>query len=316
MLWLNDEPFVVERYPNGEARLPVLEVPSQLHRIRMAWRSDEDLMHLVFLREYLKDIESAHYLAGTSTMAPLPELEIEYMPYSRMDRSQNGSAFTLRYVCELINSLRFSVIRVWEPHSAVTISQLANAEEVCVASRLLPRVLEELEFTENDCIVLPDKGAAVRYGARGRWYNCDVLVMEKERDFATGRITSLKFTEPPSLRVGARALIIDDLCSYGGTFSKAAELLRAEGVTFVYLLVAHLEMAALKGTLLRTPKMSGPYDDRGKRKAKRVDGVFATESLFRRGEHEVGEPFEQTPTGYINRSWGTFVRLYAREEWR
>lgn len=91
------------------------------------------------------------------------------------------------------------------------------------------------------------------------------LVGFKHRNFETGKIESLeivgqvdKITPRP-----AKAIIVDDLSSYGGTFVATADALREQGISEVYLLVAHAENSIFKGKLFE-----------------HVDKVFTTDSIL------------------------------------
>ena len=66
--------------------------------------------------------------------------------------------------------------------------------------------------------------------------------------------------------------IVDDICSYGGTFHAAAKALKAAGANRIVLVVSHCEDSILKG------KLFDPSE------TKLIDTVFTTDSIFR-GQH-------------------------------
>jgi ribose-phosphate pyrophosphokinase len=66
----------------------------------------------------------------------------------------------------------------------------------------------------------------------------------------------------PEEKVDAKVLMVDDLCSRGGTFITAAKVLRPV-FSHVYLVVAHLENTVHAGPLL---------DE--------IDGIFASDSIY------------------------------------
>ena len=89
-------------------------------------------------------------------------------------------------------------------------------------------------------LVFPDSGAGKRYFGFSDAH--PVLFGIKNRDFDTGKIGDVQFPEViPAL--GSRALIVDDLCSRGGTFTQAAKRLRDMGFAEVHLAVTHVEPA-------------------------------------------------------------------------
>src|SRR5437764_9384910 len=169
---------------------------------------------MMFLKNYLD-----HYSIRNT-------LIIYYMPYSRMDRSEGGSPFTLKYVANFINSLKFNSIQVIEPHSDVTCAVLDNATPNYINYNLLFDVMKQVRFEPNhDSIVFPDSGAQKRYSNLKFKHT---LIGNKKRDFETGRITSLDIIGEVG-KIGNKAIIVDDLSSYGGTFIMTAETLRKKG---------------------------------------------------------------------------------------
>lgn len=238
-------------YPNGEAVVPKFEpfghnwsVPT----VRLHWEDDRDLVHLALVRSVVRDYSSMRELA--------PKLFVDYMPYSRMDRAQDGYCFSLHVVAKQLNAMKWQSVQVVEPHSKKTLSLVGNSEPVWATAKLTPTVLELLAFDPAlDYVVLPDTGARERYEELMPTvldgYN--LVVLRKTRDFGSGKITGLEvdhrvlrgtLTTPPR-----KALIIDDLCSRGGTFVAAASLLRQLGASDVSLLVTHMEPAGLTGDL-------------------------------------------------------------------
>lgn len=105
---------------------------------------------------------------------------------------------------------------------------------------------KEIGFTENDHIVFPDKGAAARYANSGY---ANICIMEKKRNPTTGKIEDMRLKEG-KVNPGAKCIIIDDLCSKGGTFAWAGSILKSLGASEVYLIVSHCEETIFEGKLL------------------------------------------------------------------
>ena len=183
-------------------------------------------------------------------------LTIYYMPYSRMDRIEGNSAFTLKYTAALINALQFDTVTVIEPHSDVTLALLDRSKAEYPAITLLGEVVEEVGFErEQDYLFFPDAGAQKRYSKVNGYKQ---LVGYKARDFATGRIKSMDVVGQVE-RCDFKAIIVDDLCSYGGTFLLGAEKLRELGAAQVYLLVGHCENSIYDGKLLASGMIDRIY---------------------------------------------------------
>ena len=235
MIILNNKCIVTQEFPNKETKVKDFAQwikPSNF--LQFTYSCDADLIELLFVKKRLDQ----NNVSCT--------LWISYMPYSRMDRKIEGDLFTLKYICEFINSLNFQNVYVVEPHSSKTLELLNNSIAVYPALDWLPNVMNNLGFTSNDRIVFPDKGAALRYENAG--YD-NICVFDKTRNPQSGRIEnmSLKKGDIPK---GARCIIVDDLCSGGGTFLKAAEILKQMGASQIYLLVTHCESRVFSGKLL------------------------------------------------------------------
>lgn len=251
MIKLNGKEVVFEKFPNGETRLVESAIKNSLHgvnNVSFKYESDADLIQLLILKKYLDSLKCCC------------SLTIKYMPYSRMDRQENESAFTLKYITEFINSLNFIEVKIIEPHSDVSVALLNNVKAQYINFDILPRVLDEVGFEDEiDYIMFPDAGASKRYS---KMKMKNVVIGNKNRDFQTGEIKGLELQGSFNTG-GSKAVIVDDLSSYGGTFVRAAEALREQGIEKVYLLVAHAENSVFKGKL---------FDH--------IDHLFTTDSII------------------------------------
>lgn len=256
MIKLNGKPVNFTTFPNGETKLIEKSIHENvrallMNRLHFKYESDSDLIKLMLVKDFLDTLK-----VDTSIL-------IYYMPYSRMDRSENGSAFTLKSVTKFINSLNFYSVSVIEPHSDVTMALLDNAEAIMITHELLPAVMNEVEFNKDtDYVVFPDAGAQKRYS---KLHIDKTLVCFKERDFETGMITNLKLIGDSDVTAN-KALIVDDLSSKGGTFVLTAEALKARGFNEVYLLVGHAENSIFDGSMFN---IGSP-----------IDKIFTTDSIY------------------------------------
>lgn len=233
---LNGKEVLFEKFPNNETRLihTELDLSEISNCVHFKYEDDSDLIKLMLLKNYID--ESGAYSS----------LFIYYMPYSRMDRSENYSPFTLRYVANFINSLSFDGVFVVEPHSNVTPALLNNVRSWYINEDLVEEVIKiaNLDMTV-DYIMYPDAGAASRY--KNLKYS-NVIIGNKTRDFVTGEIKGLQLIG--DIKEGSKkVLILDDLSSYGGTFIHSSKALKEQGFEEVYLLVAHAENSIFKGEL-------------------------------------------------------------------
>lgn len=260
MILLNGKVVKFETFPNGETKLihtdldismdSHIEAVSVQNEVFFKYEDDKDLINLMFLKKYIDEFSVE------------ANLIISYMPYSRMDRSENDSPFTLKYVANFINSLNFYEVAVIEPHSDVTCALLNNTSPYYINFDLVESVKQLVGFNDKiDYIVFPDAGAQKRYA---KMEATNQLVGFKHRDFNTGKIESLKIIGDIHTTVSqSKAIIVDDLSSYGGTFVRTSQELKKLGVKEVYLLVAHAENSIFKGNLFN-----------------HIDKVFTTDSII------------------------------------
>jgi ribose-phosphate pyrophosphokinase len=226
-------------FPNGETlvngdQLSLLTDTFYINKIVFKFENDGDLIKLMFVKKYLEDKNLS------------ASLKIFYMPYSRMDRVEGNSVFTLKYVSNFINSLDFVKVEVIEPHSNVTMALLNKSYATYPTIELLETVIQEIGFNKNeDYLFFPDVGAMGRYKNVNGFKQ---LVAHKVRVFGTGEITSLDVMGKVD-KTGFKALIVDDLSSYGGTFIASAAKLKEMGASEIYLLVGHAEESIYKGKI-------------------------------------------------------------------
>lgn len=241
MILIDGREVQFETFPNGETLVvaeSIFDNVSVPQQIQFKYESDADLIKLMLVKRHL---DQSKFIVS-------PVLVIYYMPYSRMDRSENGSVFTLKYVADFINCLGFRKVFVIEPHSDVTCAVVNNSEPYYVNFDLLPKVEEMVGFNPaDDYLFFPDAGAQKRYAKLNGYKQ---LVGFKHRDFATGEIKSLEVVGKLSGGI-EKVIIVDDLSSYGGTFVHSATKLREMGFTKIYLLVAHAENSIFKKELLK-----------------------------------------------------------------
>lgn len=259
MLKFNGVELGLKQFPNGETLIngdEILTHMADFNTIVWKYEDDGDLIKLMFVKSYLDD----RRVRCTLT--------IYYMPYSRMDRIEGTSAFTLKYTAAFINQLNFESVTVIEPHSDVTLALIDRSIGKYPTIQLLEQVAEEIGFDIwQDYLFFPDAGAQKRYSKVEGYKQ---LVGFKARDFQTGQIKSLEVVGSVE-REGFTAIIVDDLCSYGGTFMLSAEKLREIGASRIYLLVAHCENSIFKGKILESDL---------------IDKVFTTDTILNQAGHE------------------------------
>lgn len=247
MIYLNKSKVEVSKFPNGETLInsEKIKLINGNNEIKVNFENDEDITHLIFLKGHLDELRIKC------------DLIFPYMPYSRMDRTEAVRVFTLKHLCRLINNLNFESVTIYEPHSDVSTALLDRVKIVDMSKIIAKEVLEALKNDEEEVyLVYPDAGAAKRYGKDISYEK--ILTANKERDFKTGYINRLEINGVTS-EAKFKAIIVDDLCSRGGTFILTAEKLKEMGATEIYLIVTHCENTIFDGDILKTDLITKVY---------------------------------------------------------
>lgn len=263
MLYLNNNKVEFITFPNQEKRLDLpLNFVNNLHENIALWdyETDASIFELLLFDEVMVKLKHNY------------KLVIGYMPYSRMDRTdERNTAFSLKVLIQLLSEQTSALKEVFvlDPHSPETLSKFKEygmkAQEIdySLADEVMKFANVNLDET---WIVFPDMGAANRYD----YYKYpNVIICEKIRNFATGVIESVKVETRSKSSISKemmlKLIVIDDLCSYGGTFVKALEAIEKHpDINFdeAWLVVTHAEKALEEGKVLE-----------------KYDKIFCTDSI-------------------------------------
>ena len=240
MIYLNKHKIEYVTFPNKERRLDLnKELLTTKNNVLWKYEDDSSIFELFLFDDAMKSLDATYTLT------------IGYMPYSRMDRIQNlGTAFSLDILTRLMSQLQsVNDIKILDPHSPVTLEKFKeydiNAKELEFS--MANDVLQYTKLDINNAwFIFPDKGAANRY-------DCDLypnsIICEKVRNFQTGKIESIRAHIHKQTTVptdDAPLIIIDDLCSYGGTFVGAVAAVKNDlniDTPNRWLIITHAEEA-------------------------------------------------------------------------
>ena len=153
-----------------------------------------------------------------------------------------------------------------DPHSNVA-TALINNVFVVQPNELIQKVIDTIG-TDNLLLCYPDEGAAKRYS---ELMGAEYIFGIKHRDWRTGKIERLELTTPEKV-VGRTVLIVDDICSRGGTFTHTAKALQSAGAKEIFLYVSHCENTILQGDVLKDGLISH---------------VFTTDSILRASHEKI-----------------------------
>lgn len=216
--------------------------------IEWLYEGDDELFTLICLKRHL----------DTHFSNPEIVLDMPYIPHARQDRiKREDDVFTLKYFCEVINSLNFKLIHVRDAHSNVSLALLNNVFETPIQYP----IKRAIDFSEAEILFFPDEGAMKRYSEKA---NLPYAFGMKKRDWTTGKILGLDIINAEIVK-DKKVLIVDDICSRGGTFYHSAKALKEAGASNVSLYVSHLEETVLLGDLPNSGL---------------IDHIYTTKSIF------------------------------------
>ena len=256
MIKVNNDLVKVEHFPDGTQYIKFPVFPDDPLRnsdvspndILWKYESDEEMFTLSCIVDWIR--RRVGY-------RPILNLRMPYLPNARMDRIKNPDEnFSLRVFANFINSLKFDSVHVFNAHSNVSEALINNLHNE------LPDTDVEIAIQKYDpgVIFFPDEGACKRYSDLYpiKVHSFPVIFGIKKRDWHTGNIIGLDVISDVDL-TGERVLIVDDICSAGGTFKFSAMKLKEMGAKDVGLYVSHCEDNIQNGDLLKTDLISKIY---------------------------------------------------------
>ena len=262
MIKLNGRVIEQNHFPDGTLLMKHGVNKHAATTITWQYESDSELFALYSLKRHIDCIAP-----GWNDFLYLP-----YIPHARQDRVKNPEdIFTLKYFAEIINSLKFKKVYVIDPHSSVSEALIDNIEVVSPTA-FIEQTLNIID-TDNLIMFYPDEGAMKRYSSMA---TMEYAFGIKRRDWATGKIEGLDVAGSTDKIKDSRILIVDDICSKGGTFYHSAKKLKELGAKEIYLYVTHCENTILEGELLTSGL---------------IEKIYTTNSIFTK-EHEKIEVFE------------------------
>ena len=256
MIKINNHPVNIDKFPDGTFLIKKNIVPVYHYGVNITWlfENNEELVALMFLVEHLR----SHGVKDIN-------LKMPYIPNARQDRVKHQEdVFTLKYFANFINSMNFNYVTVLDPHSYVS-EALINNIKIKSPKTIVESLLEQ-KLNDVDMMFYPDEGAMKRYSSM---FKIPYSFGMKKRDWETGEIKGLDVISQNNIK-GKNILIVDDICSKGGTFYHSAKALKELGANKIYLYISHCENTILEGDLL----------DSGL-----IEKVFTTNSIFTK-EHE------------------------------
>lgn len=232
--------FPVDALWSGLSDMPIL--------ISWYYDSDEELFTLASVVDWVRRSRGSKRII---------KLDMPYVPNARMDRIKNiNENFSLKVFTNFINSLGFDTVKVYNVHSNVSEALINN-----IYNEMPNGDVNYCIISYNpDVIFFPDEGACKRYADLDpvKESGLPVAFGIKKRDWKSGKILGLDVISDTDL-TGKKVLIVDDICSAGGTFKFSAMKLKEMGASDVALYVSHCEDNIQNGDLLKTDLVSKIY---------------------------------------------------------
>lgn len=264
MIRIDGKAIDLNKFPDGTFLLKDdFYNSSSIHDIEWKYENNEELIALIFLTKHLRS------RGGKELHLIMP-----YIPNARQDRVKSyHDVFTLKYFADIINSLEYTSVEVLDPHSPVS-EALINNLTILTPKHIINYVKNRIEINGNEfnpkppiMAFYPDEGAMKRYSGL---IDLPYAFGIKQRDWSTGQIKGLEVSGMTELIPDSTILIIDDICSRGGTFYHSAKKLKEFGAKRMYLYISHCENTILEGELLTSGL---------------IEKVYTTNSIFTK-EHE------------------------------
>lgn len=247
-------------FPDGTLHINLPD--EHIYAVKWNYESDAELFTLICVAKHYNN--------------PNMELDMPYIPHARMDRVKAPEdVFTLKHFCDIINSLNFKKVRVFDAHSNVALALLDRVEQMAVDSTIHDAIYKasceiaghydhnlRAKAQENMIAFYPDEGSMKRYSGM---IEMPYAFGIKKRDWATGKILGLDIMNK-ELVEGKDIIIIDDICSRGGTFLHSAKALKAAGANRIFLYVTHAEKTMIDGEMYNDPDL--------------VEHIYTTASIF------------------------------------
>lgn len=271
MISIGDVPVVPETFPDGTQKIDLL-LEAMYREI-----TENKTVYITWLYESDKELFSL-YCISKNIREHFPQLQqaliMPYIPNARFDRVKySNECFTLKYFAEIINGMGFVRVIVTDPHSDVSTALINHVEVIRGASYITQTCNKVLkaEPSRNLVIYFPDSGSLKRYSEFVS-DNYPIVYGIKNRDWKTGKILGIEIHgDTEKLDENTAILMIDDICSKGGTFYYGSKELNKYGCKDMYLYVSHCENTILDGELLKEDSL--------------FKKVYTTRSIFTK-EHE------------------------------
>ena len=220
--------YKLTKFPDNSIKFE-LKTSGTITKVVTTLRTNDDIVALLLISDVL------------ARKGFTPELYITYMMYQQDDRLfDEDESFGLKTISKLINSLCFSKVKIFHPHSD-KVEFIDNLEIISNESVIIQVLYNmhrgrPIDFKGLTWII-PDAGAfKTQFKQIEKWDIENFVTCMKSRVHTTGEITTVVNTDDLQ---GQDCIIIDDICLGGRTFINIAQELKKKNCGKLYLYVSH-----------------------------------------------------------------------------
>lgn len=239
---------LIESFPDGEIGVQILENVRGKDAFvlqSVARHPNHYLMELLIMVDALKRA------SARSIVAVIP-----YYPYARQDRKDKGRVpITAKLVADLLERAGVTRVLTMDLHTEQIQGFFDIPVDHLYARPLFVKMLREMNL-KDAVIVSPDVGSNKMARKFAEDLKLDLAIVDKRRVNAqTVEVYALIGDVK-----GKQVILVDDICSTGGTLTTAAKVCREEGAKSVFAVVMH-------GLMVSGTQLDG------------IDKVFITNSV-------------------------------------
>ena len=218
---------LIETFPDGEIGVQILENVrgKDVFVLQSPARHPNH-----FLMELLILVDALKRASARSIVAVIP-----YYAYARQDRKEKGRVpITARLVANLLERAGVTRVLTMDLHTEQIQGFFDIPVDHLYARRLFVKALKELKL-KNAVVVSPDVGSNKMARKFAEDLKLDLAIVDKRR--INGRDVEV------NALIGdvseKEVILVDDICSTGGTLETAAKVCKEEGAKSVFAVVTH-----------------------------------------------------------------------------
>jgi ribose-phosphate pyrophosphokinase len=220
-------------FPDGESyiRIPEEWAPKYTVLVQSTCPpQDRNLIQLCLMADRLREM-------GSKVIAIVP-----YLAYARQHRVYvPGETVSIRLIARLLETAGIIRLVTIDIHNVEGLGYFTIPANSLSAVPVLAEYLKSKLDSKKCVVVAPDEGARIRVETLATQLGSEYVVIRKERDRHSGRVTA--FLPEEERLDGKEAIILDDLISTGGTIAVASRLLKDRGASRVTAACTHALLA-------------------------------------------------------------------------